>query len=389
MKQTETLVVGASISGLASASSLQKQDIEYIVIEKQSQVAAPWRNHYDRLHLHTNKRVSNLPYKKFDNTIPRYPTRQQVVDYLEDYQKEFNINPVFNTEAKSIRKESDYWITETTNETFKSKYLIMATGPFGKPKPVNFKGMETFTGRIMHSYGYKTGKDFKGQKVLVVGFGNSACEIAIDLYEQGAIPSMAVRSPVNIIPRDILGIPILELSLLMSRLPPRVADTITAPLMRLLFGDITKLGLKKMPYGPFEEIQRDGNIPVLDIGTIKHIRKGHINIYGGIDHIEGKTIHFSEGRQEDFDAIVAGIGYYRDYAEIIDVDKSRFEDLKVSVNKQKYFGKDGLYFCGFWIGPTGQIREIASDAQKIAKDIAKKDFLKIIKDEAILLLFIS
>jgi indole-3-pyruvate monooxygenase len=376
MKQTEALIVGASISGLASASSLQKQRVEYIVIEKQSQVAAPWRNHYDRLHLHTNRRVSNLPYKKFDNTIPRYPTRQQVVDYLEDYQREFNINPIFNTEAKSIRKENDYWITETANETFKSKWLIMATGAFGKPKPVNFKGMESFTGRIMHSYGYKTGKDFKGQKVLVVGFGNSACEIAIDLYEQGAIPSMAVRSPVNVIPRDILGIPILELSLLMSRLPPRVADSINAPLMRLLFGDITKLGLKKMPYGPFEEIQRDRNIPVLDIGVIKHIRKGHITIYGGIDYIEGKTIYFSEDRQADLDAIIAGIGYYRDYAEIIDVDKTRFEDLKLPVNKQKYFGKDGLYFCGFWIGPTGQIREIASDAQKIAKDIARKSLSK-------------
>jgi len=372
MKQTETLIVGASISGLASASSLQKQYIEYTVIEKKSQVAAPWRNHYDRLHLHTNKRVSNLPYKKFGTAIQRYPTRQQVVDYLEDYQQEFNIHPVFNTEAKSIRKENDHWITETTNETFKSKWLIMATGAFGKPKPVKFKGMETFPGRIIHSYGYKTGKDFKGQNVLVVGFGNSACEIAIDLYEEGAVPSMSVRSPVNIIPRDILGVPILEVSLLMSRLPPRVADAINAPLMRLMFGDITKLGLKKMPYGPFEEIRKDGNIPVLDIGIINHIRKGYIKIYEGIDHIEGKAIYFSEGKRGDFDAIVAGIGYYRDYAEIIDVDKSRFEDLKLPVKKQKYFGNDGLYFCGFWVGPTGQIREIASDAQKIAKDIARR-----------------
>ncbi len=372
MKQTETLVVGASIAGLASASSLQKQNIGYIVIEKQSQVAAPWRNHYDRLHLHTNKRVSNLPYKKFDKTIPRYPSRRQVVDYLENYQQEFNIHPIFNTEAKCIRKENDYWITETTNETFRSKYLIMATGVFGKPKPVNFKGMETFTGSIMHSCEYKTGKDFKGQKVLVAGFGNSACEIAIDLYEQGAIPAMAVRSPVNIIPRDILGVPILEISLLMSQLPPKIADAINAPLMRLLFGDITKLGLKKMPYGPFEEIQRDRHIPVLDIGIIKHIRKKHITIYGGIDHIEDKTIYFSEDRQEDFDAIVAGIGYYSDHTKIVDVDKSRFEDLNLSIHKQKYFGKDGLYFCGFWIGATGQIREIASDAQKIAKDIAER-----------------
>ena len=237
--------------------------------------------------------------------------------------------------------------------------------------------METFPGRIMHSYGYKTGKDFKGQKVLVVGFGNSACEIAIDLYEQGAIPSMAVRSPVNIVPRDILGIPILEISLLLSHLPPRIADAINAPIMRLRFGDITKLGLRKKLYGPFEGIQLDGMSPVLDIGTIEHIRQGHITIYEGIDHIASKTVCFSDGKQEEFDAIVAAIGYDRNYAEIIAVDKSRFDDLKVSVPKQKYFGKDNLYFCGFWVSPTGQIREIASDAQIIAADISRKELSKI------------
>jgi hypothetical protein len=370
MKQTNTLIIGASISGLSSAACLQKHGIEYTIIEKQSQVAAPWRNHYQRLHLHTNKRISNLPYKKFDNTIPRYPSREQVVNYLEDYQKEFNINPVFDTEAKSIKKINGDWITETNNETFKSGNIIIATGPYGKPKPVSFKGMETFAGKIVHSFQYKSGKDFKGQKVLVIGFGNSACEIAIDLYEQGAIPSMAVRSPVNIIPRDILGIPILEISLLMSHLPARMADKLNAPLLYLMFGDITKLGLKKMPYGPFEQIEKDGKIPVLDIGAVKHIRKGHIKIYGGIDYIENNTVYFSDGTQKDFDAIVAATGYYRDYAEIIDVDKCRFDDLKFNINQQKYFGDDGLYFCGFWIGSTGQIREIALDAQKIANDIA-------------------
>jgi indole-3-pyruvate monooxygenase len=375
MKQTNTLVIGASISGLALAASLQKQGIEYIIIEKESQAVAPWRNHYDRLHLHTNKRVSNLPYKKFDNTIPQYPTRQQVVDYLEDYQKEFKIDPVFNSEARSVKRGDGYWLTETNNETFRSKYVIMATGPFGEPKPVNFKGMETFPGKLIHSYAYKTGKGFKGQKVLVVGFGNSACEISIDLYEQGALPSMSVRSPVNVIPRDILGIPILEISQLMSRMPPRIADMVNAPLMRLLFGDITKLGLKKMLYGPFEQIQKDGNVPVLDIGIIKHIRKGHIKIYQDIDHIEGSTVHFINSKKENFDAIIAGIGYYQNAAEIVRADKTRFEDLRSCVDKQKYFGKDGLYFCGFWIGPRGQIHEISLDAQKISKDIAQKERL--------------
>jgi hypothetical protein len=96
-------------------------------------------------------------------------------------------------------------------------------------------------------------------------------------------------------------------------------------------------------------------------------------MYGDIDYIQNKTIHFADGRKQDFEAIVAGIGYYRDDASIIEVDKSRFDDLKISAGKQKYFGKDGLYFCGFWIAPTGQFREIALDAQKIAKDILKKE----------------
>lgn len=381
-KQTHTLIIGASLSGLACAASLQKQGLEYIIIEKYSQVAMPWRNHYERLHLHTSKRLSNLPFKKFGRTIPRYPSRQQVVEYVDDYREEFDINPVFNTEAVSVKKEGDYWITETTNgeisdgeaakRSFQSKYLIMATGPFSKPKPIGFSGMETFAGRVLHSYEYQTGREFRGKKVLVVGFGNSACEIAIDLYEQGATPAMAVRSPVNVIPRDVLGVPVLELSLLMSSLPPHVADTINAPLIKWLIGDLGKLGLKKMPYGPLEQISRDGKAPILDIGTIRLIREGHIRIYDDIDFIEGQTVHFKDGKKEAFEAIVAGIGYYRDYADIVQVDKARFEDLQVPVDKQKYFGKDGLYFCGYWISPTGQIREIALDAQKIASDIEKK-----------------
>ena len=375
MKETTTLIVGASVSGLASAACLQKQGVEHTIIEKTNSIATPWRNHYQRLHLHTNKRISNLPYKKFGHAVPRYPSRQQVVDYLEEYQKSFGITPLFNTEAKKIKKVSNDWITETSSGIFRSKYVIIATGAFTKPKPVHFKGMETFPGKILHSYEYKTGTDFEGQKVLVVGFGNSACEIAIDLYEQGARPSMSVRSPVNVIPRDVLGIPILELSLAMSSLPPKFADTINAPLLRLLVGDITRLGLKKLPYGPLEQIQKNASIPLLDIGTIRHIRAGHIGIYDDIDHMEHKTVYFKNGKAEDFDAIVAGLGYYRDYADIVDVDTSRFEDLKQPLNKQKYFGKDGLYFCGFWISPTGQIREIGLDAQRIAKDIAKNENL--------------
>ena len=364
--------MGSSIAGLACAACLGNAGIDHIIIEKHSSVVTPWRNHYDRLHLHTNKKLSHLPYRKFKSSIPVYPSRLQVVEYMDSYQKEFDIHPIFNTEAKTIYKEGDYWITETDNRKFKSKKVIMATGAYGLPKNIEFPGMESFPGKILHSSRFKNGQEFKDQKVLVVGFGNSACEIAINLYEQGALPSLSVRSAVNVLPRDILGIPVLQLGLLMSALPPKMADKLNAPLIRLLTGDITKLGLRKLPYGPLEQMQKDQSVPLLDIGTLKLIREKHCVVYDDIDRIENKTVFFKSGRKDEFDAIVAAIGYHKGYEQdLLQVDKNRFEDLNVSVDKQKYFGKDGLYFCGFYVSPTGQIREISKDAQKIVKSIAK------------------
>ncbi|MFT3701115.1 MAG: NAD(P)/FAD-dependent oxidoreductase [Agriterribacter sp.] len=372
MQQTNTLIIGASIAGLSCAACLHKQNLEYIIIEQHDKVATPWRNHYHRLHLHTNKRLSNLPYKKFGSQIPRYPTRQQVVDYLDEYSNAFNINPVFNCQAISVTRDGDYWITTTNKGIFRSANLVFATGIYGKPNTINIKGMETFPGRILHSSDYKTGKDFANKNVLVIGFGNSACEIAIDLYEQGAMPAMSVRSSVNIIPRDILGIPVLELSLLMNNLPPRVADKLNAPLINLLVGNISRLGLHPKTIGPLEQISVEETTPVLDIGTVKHIRKGHIKIYNDIDHINGNLVHFKDGRQQAFDTIVAGIGYTHRIDGIINLDKSRLDDIQRNTKQQQYFGKDGLYFCGFHISATGQIREISLDAKRIAAHIANR-----------------
>ncbi len=361
------------MSGLATAACLRRANMESVIIEKQNTVADPWRHHYDRLHLHTNKRLSGLPYRKWGRSAPRYPSRSEVIDYLEGYQRAFDIRPLFNTEAQSVRRSEKGWITETNNGIFESKYLVMATGAYGKARTVRLAGQESFPGKVLHSYDYKTGAAFAGQRVLVVGFGNSACEIAIDLNEKGAEVSIAVRSAVNIIPRDIVGIPVLELSLLLRRLPPRLADIISWPLVRGVVGDLARLGLRRKPYGPLEQIVREGNAPVLDIGIVRLIRDGRVRVFGGVDRIVGNTVHFSDGRSADFDSIVAGIGYERNCSDIVEVDRNRFDDLRVEVGRQRYFGKDGLYFCGYWVSPTGQIREISQDARKIAMDIGKRE----------------
>ncbi len=378
MVSTHTLIIGASAAGLASAACLQKEGIEFIVLERYPRVANKWRNHYDRLHLHTSKKWSGLPFKSFDISFPKYPSRQNVVDYLDNYAKELNILPVFNTEVLSVKKEEDNWITETGSGTYQSRFVIVATGLNHKPNIPEFEGMNTFKGKVLHSSQYKNGTAFAGQNVLVVGFGNSACEQAICLHEHGANPSLSVRSGVNVLPRDIFGFPVLEIGKLTSIFPPRMADKINAPLIKMLVGDIKKLGLKKSKYGPREQIEKQKRIPLLDIGTIKLIKQGLIKVYGDMVRIEGNTIYFEDNKQQNFDAIILATGYRHNLESFLNLGSDRIDDLNNVISKQSWFGKDGLYFCGFYVSPMGMLREIRIEAKKIAKDISKKKIAAIV-----------
>jgi cation diffusion facilitator CzcD-associated flavoprotein CzcO len=344
------------------------------LIEKHPHVAHHWRNHYDRLHLHTNKSLSHLPFVPFDQSVPKYPSRDQVVEYLEQYAEKMQIKPVFNTEVVSIKRENNHWVTSTANETYVSKYVVMATGSTQVPKMPHFPGQETFPGKILHSAAYKNGRPFQGQQVLVVGFGNSAGEQAIDLHEHGAFPALSVRSAVNVVPRDIFGISALQLGVLLNgRLPPQTSDAINAPLIKWLVGDLNKMGLKKSADGPLVQIQKTGRIPLLDIGTIKLIKEGHIRVFDGIDRIDGKTVYFNNGKNAEFDAIVMATGYDHGLEKILkDVDPEVFNDLNRISGKQVANGKDGLYFCGYFTSPTGMLREMGIAARWIAEEISGK-----------------
>ena len=163
---------------------------------------------------------------------------------------------------------------------------------------------------MLHSSEYRNGDPWKGRPVLVVGFGNSACEQAIDLVERGAEPHLSVRSPVNVVPRDFFGVvPVLQLGIVMQHLPPRVADALAWPLLRVTVGDIRKVGLGKLPYGPNTQIARDKHIPLLDIGTMDHIRAGRIAVHGAIDHFTDEGVVFADGSSLAVDAVVLGTGY--------------------------------------------------------------------------------
>ena len=178
----------------------------------------------------------------------------------------------------------------------------------------------------------------------------------------------------NVIPRDIFGIPVLQLGILLSKLPPKVADKLNQPLLRLLVGNIEKYGLKKPPYGPIEQIVKYHKIPLLDIGTMKLIKQGHVGVFGDVAFIKNETIRFADDTEAPFDAIIMATGYETGLNRLLDMDAAREADIKLNIYSRKYFGKDQLFFCGYYVAPTGMLREINIESGIIADKIQNKNY---------------
>lgn len=211
------IIVGAGPSGLATAASLKEAGVGSLIIEKSECLASLWQqNTYDRLHLHLPKKFCELPLYPFPAHLPTYPTRLQFVDYLQDYAKRFELNPMFNRNVDSAEFDhrSGLWQVKTTSSStkmvdssggsddrhhreFRAKWLVVASGENAEPILPAFPGMKNFiSGRVFHSSQYKSGAEFEGKKILVVGCGNSGMEISLDLVNFGAKPTLVVRSPV-------------------------------------------------------------------------------------------------------------------------------------------------------------------------------------------------
>lgn len=368
----ETIVVGAGPAGLAVGACLKQSGLPYVILEQSDKVGSAWHRHYERLHLHTDKKNSELPFVSYPEDYPKYPSRAQVVDYLDSYAAKLKLDIRFNQQVVSAYCENDQWKVQTQDSLYQASNLVMATGNTQDPVIPTWRGQALFQGKILHSSQYKNGEPFRDRKVLVVGFGNSGGEIALDLWEHGAKPSIAVRSAVNVIPRDLLGIPILSIGLLESILPAKVADAINAPILYFSVGDITKYGLRKLPYGPITQIRNKGHIPLLDVGTLKLIKEGHLTVYAGIEEFTKNGVKFADGKAAEFDAVILATGYRPRLNAFLRVDANVLNNEGIPLSSGRESAMPGLYFCGYYVAPTGMFREIAIEAEKISTSIASK-----------------
>ena len=366
-----TIIIGAGPAGLAVGACLKQAGIQSILLEQSDRVGSAWRKHYDRLHLHTDKRNSELPFASFPKDYPRYPSRDQLISYLESYAKKFELDIRFVQKVTAARRENNHWEVQTQDTRYLTFNLVVAAGNAREPFLPQWAGMDAFKGKVIHSSEYKNGMPFKGQNVLVVGFGNSGGEIAIDLYEHGAKPGIAVRNAVNVIPRELAGIPILSIGIVQNVMPAWMADAMNAPILRAVIGDITKYGLRKLPYGPATQIRNDKHIPLIDVGTLELIKQGHITVHSGVEEFTENGVKFTDGKEARFDAVILATGYRPRVDTFLDATNI-YDENGTPVSSGREASVPGLYFCGYYVSPTGMLREIAIEARRVSAAIANK-----------------
>jgi cation diffusion facilitator CzcD-associated flavoprotein CzcO len=366
----DAIIIGAGPAGLATAAALRARGLDATILEKSDSVGPVWRRHYDRLHLHTDRARSGLPGLAMTRTYGRYPSRAHVVEYLEAYAAKFGLKPVFGAPVRAVRRDGRAWRAEAGENSRSAPIVVLATGWADYPHAPAWPGMETFGGPILHSSAYRNPAPFAGKRVLVVGYGNSGAEIALDLAEAGIDVTLSVRGPVNVIPRELFGVPILFFPAAEQWLPPRLADMINAPLLRFAIGSIEKLGLKHSRKGPLQSIDEDGRVPLIDIGTLDAIRDGRIKLRGDVTSLSRKSVGFKQAPAERFDAIVLATGFRPDLRPLLPDAKGVLNASGAPLVSGRPTAELGLFFCGALPSALGQFRQIGIEATRIA-DAAK------------------
>jgi cation diffusion facilitator CzcD-associated flavoprotein CzcO len=362
------LIVGAGPAGLATAACLKQAGVPAVVLEAGPSLGSSWRRHYDRLHLHTVKEQSHLPGLPFADDLPRYVARADVVAYLQAYAATFELAIRTDEAVRRVRApvaSAGAFVVETARGVHEARAVVMAAGYNRVPNLDRLPGQERFGGALLHSSSYRSGQVFAGRRVLVVGAGNTGAEIALDLVEQGATPTLSVRAPVNVVPRDFLGMPTQLTSIRVRRLPLALADGLGRLVSRLAFGDLARWGFGRPALGPLSSIARRGRIPLIDVGTIAAVKGGRISVKPGVARLTETGAEFADDSAADFDAIVLATGFRPALAELVDVPGVLDAEGR-PVDWRGGGACPGLFFVGYHNVATGLLREIGLEAKAVA-----------------------
>ncbi|CAN5736854.1 NAD(P)-binding domain-containing protein [soil metagenome] len=362
-------VIGAGAAGLCAAKNLLARGVETVVYELGSCIGGLWVYNNDNgigpayKSLHLNSEAAVTAYKDFPFPAdgPLYPDHSQVRAYLEAYAQRLDIvrHIRFNSKVADIAPNDGGW-TVTLADGTQSQFdaVVVGSGHQGLPSHPGWK--DQFTGEYLHSHSYRVPEPFRDKRVLVVGMGNSAVDIASDICTVTKSTTISARSPVLVMPRMLFGVPTSRVlgKLEKKWMPWPVRRTIREVLTGIVHGRMERWGFVT---------PKSRTHPTSHPALMAHFVWDRIKAKPGIESVSGNVVKFVDGTSEAYDAVIAGTGY------AVDLPFLRPELRPLEGHKLALFlrvvhpRQRGLYFMGlFNVAGGGNIRMMDDQAEWIA-----------------------
>ncbi|MGZ4428104.1 MAG: flavin-containing monooxygenase [Nocardioidaceae bacterium] len=379
-------VIGAGSSGIAAAQVLHARGIAFDCFEMGSQVGGNWRyqndngmsSAYKSLHINTSRQL--MEYKTFpmSEAYPDYPSHWQIAEYFDAYVDHFGFRDQIRFHTEVVKVEPvDGGYDVTTRERGDAaipavqRYtdVVVANGHHWDarwPEP-SFPGAEEFPGEQLHAHYYKTPEIFEGKRVLVLGIGNSATDIAVESSRVADHTTLAMRRGAHIVPKFVFGVPTDHLTdSFVARMPLKVQQLSMAAMLRLTQGRLTDYGLPRPDHAVLHAH------PTVSDDLLTRLGHGDIEVRPNIDRFEGAKVFFDDGSSGEYDVVVYCTGYKVTFP-FLDQQVVRAADNHIDLYRRVVDPEHpGLYFVGL-IQPLGAIMPLAEVQSEWVADLIAGD----------------
>ncbi|MGH2853112.1 MAG: flavin-containing monooxygenase [Solirubrobacteraceae bacterium] len=362
--ESRVCVIGAGLCGITCAQALKVRGIPFDMYEKGSYVGGLWRyendnglsSAYESLFINTSKKRMQYRIFPMPDDYPHYLHHTQLAEYSNDYVDYFGLRDDirFRTEVTQVSpaEDGEWEVTTSSGSCLTYAAVAICNGHHCKPRWPQMPGH--FTGQEMHSHDYRTSDGFEGKQVVVVGFGNSAVDIAVETSRVSGMTYLSVHRGAHVIPKFVKGKPTDHLSTpLTTRLPWAVRRIIQyRPALKVINGDLTKFGL------PIPDHKLGEAHPTISHDLLSRIGHGRITPMPGIAELLDDKVRFVDGKVVDVDAIIYGTGYDIVFP-FISSDILTVEDNKIQLYQRMIHpDTSGLFFIGL-VDVFGAIQPVA------------------------------
>jgi Pyridine nucleotide-disulphide oxidoreductase len=350
----DVVIIGAGLSGLSAAYALRQKGIDALILEKEQRIAEPWRKRHPQLHLNTHRRLSSLPGYPLSPDGPGFPSRDEVIGYLERYALATEANIRYATKVENLRRSGGRWSLETSTGTVHARYVIFATGKEHTPSIPDWPGKQKWRGRLIHSAELGDVAQYADKDILVVGAGNSGTDV---LNHLARVPThsvqVSIRHGSTIVPTWFAGFPVQLGSPVMEKLPLWLLDKVLAATEWLAFGDLRRFGIPKRAGGASRLI-REGISPAIDRGFVSALKAGDARIVNAVSRFTKDAVVLADGKRLQPQIVIAATGYRTGLTSLLDkIGVLNDRGLPVCDAIGEAIDVPGLWFAGMSPRLTG------------------------------------